>query len=135
MPGSPASSTSWPSPACALRQRHALQPRREVRRLADDAALLRLAGADQVADHDEAGGDADSGFEPDPQLFWRIEPADPLDQREPGTSRALGIVLICQRISKINQRAVAHVFGDKPAEPADLLGDRGVIGADHLAQI
>ena len=38
----------------------ALQARREVRRLADDAALLRLSGADQVADHDEPGRDADA---------------------------------------------------------------------------
>ena len=37
-----------------------LQPCREVRRLADDVALLRLAGADQFADHDQPGGDADA---------------------------------------------------------------------------
>ena len=41
----------------------ALQPRREVRRLADDAALLRFARADQVADHDQPGGNADTGLQ------------------------------------------------------------------------
>ena len=41
----------------------ALQARREVRRLADDAALLRLPRSDQVADDDQAGGDADAGLQ------------------------------------------------------------------------
>ena len=41
----------------AVRLGDALQPRREVRRLADDAALLRLPRSDQVADDDEPGRD------------------------------------------------------------------------------
>ena len=41
----------------------ALQARREVRRLADDAALLRLARSDQVADDDQPGCDADAGLQ------------------------------------------------------------------------
>ena len=40
-----------------------LQARREVRRLADDAALLRLARSDQVADDNEPGGNADTGLQ------------------------------------------------------------------------
>ena len=40
-----------------------LQARREVRRLADDAALLRLARSDQVADDDQPGRDADTGLQ------------------------------------------------------------------------
>ena len=40
----------------------ALQARREVRRLADDAVLLRRTRADQVADDDQPGGDADRVF-------------------------------------------------------------------------
>ena len=43
----------------AARRRERLQPRREVRRLADHRLLLRRALADQLADHDQAGGDAD----------------------------------------------------------------------------
>ena len=43
--------------AARLRQR--LQPRRQVRRLADHRLLLRRALADQLADHDQAGRDAD----------------------------------------------------------------------------
>ena len=41
----------------------ALQTRREVRRLADDAALLRLARSDQVADDNQPGRNADAGLQ------------------------------------------------------------------------
>ena len=47
----------------------ALQARRKVRRLADDAALLRLTRSDQVADHDQPGRNADTG------LQWSSEPS------------------------------------------------------------
>ena len=40
-----------------------LQARREVRRLADDAALLRLPRSDQVADDNQSGGNADTGLQ------------------------------------------------------------------------
>ena len=40
-----------------------LQTRREVRRLADDAALLRLSRSDQVADDDQSGGDTNAGLQ------------------------------------------------------------------------
>ena len=43
-----------------------LQTRREVRRLADDAALLRRTRSDQVADDDQSGGDTNAG------LQWRL---------------------------------------------------------------
>ena len=42
-----------------------LQPRREVRRLADHRLLLRRTLADQIADDHQPGGDAD------PHLQWR----------------------------------------------------------------
>ncbi len=38
----------------------ALQAGRQVRRLADHRLLLRGAGANEIADHDEPGGDADA---------------------------------------------------------------------------
>ena len=37
-----------------------LQPGGEIGRLADDGLLLRGAFADEIADHDEAGGDPDA---------------------------------------------------------------------------
>ena len=56
-------------PSCALgnndrvRLGESLQTRREVRRLADDAMLLRGRRSDQVADHNQAGRNADSGLQ------------------------------------------------------------------------
>ena len=41
----------------------ALQARRQVRRLTDNAALLRLARSDQVADNNEPGRNADTGLQ------------------------------------------------------------------------
>src|SRR5271169_2961611 len=108
-----------------------LQTGGEVWRLADDAPFLRGAGADQIADDDEAAGDAD----PHVQRLLCGEPADRLDDREPGTSRALGIVLMRLGIAEINQDAVAHTLGDKTAKAADGVGDAAMVGADDLAQI
>ena len=110
-----------------------LQPRREVRRLADDPAFLRFALADEIAHDHQAGGDAD------PHLQWRrrdgVEPGHLLDQLQRRAHRALGIVLVGPRIAEIGEHAVAHVLGDKPAAAPDHLGDAAVIGADHRAQI
>src|SRR4029077_2049072 len=94
-------------------------------------AFLRRAGADQIADDDEAGGDAD----PHVQRLLCGEPADRLDDREPGAGRALGIVLMRLGIAEIDQHAVAHIFGDKTVKAGDGVGDAAVVGADDLAQI
>ena len=114
-----------------VRRGQALQPGGEVRRLADDPALLRGALADQIADHGEPGGDA----EPHAQILSCRQSADRLDHRQPGPHRPLGIVLMRLRIAEIDQHPVAHVFGDKAVEAADRLADRAVVVADQLAQI
>ncbi len=110
-----------------------LQPRREVRRLANDPAFLRFARADEIAHDDEARGDAD------PHLQWRrrdgVEPGHLLDQLQPRAHGAFGIVLAGPRIAEIGEHPVAHVLGDKPAAAADHLGNAAVIGADHRPQI
>jgi hypothetical protein len=53
----------------------------------NNATLLRRTGADQIADHDEASGDADTNV----QRLLRGEPADRVDDREPGAHRPLGL--------------------------------------------
>ena len=53
-----------------------LQACRQVRRLADDTALLRLAGADQITDNNKPGGYADTGL----QRSARLEPSHRRDQ-------------------------------------------------------
>ena len=110
-----------------------LQPRREVRRLADHRLFLRGALADQIADDHQPGGDAD------PHLQWRrrggVEPGHRLDQRQPGPHRALGIVLVGPRIAEIGEHAVAHILRDKPAGAFDNRGATSVVDADHRAQV
>ena len=108
-----------------------LQARREVRRLADNAALLRLARSDQVADDDEPGGNADTGL----QRSARLEPGHRRDQLQSRPDRPLGVVLMRLRIAEINEHAVAHVFGHEPAEAAHRLGDAFLIGRNDLAQV
>ena len=115
----------------SVRRRGRLQPSREVRCLADDVALLRFAGADQFADHDEAGGDADT----DLMAALGKQPRDRLDQRQRGAYGILGVGLVGFRIAEIDQHTVAHIFGDIAAEPRDDLGCAFVIGRDHLAQV
>jgi hypothetical protein len=108
-----------------------LQSGGEVRGLADHAPLLCGAGADQIANDDEASGDA----EPHVQRLLCGEPADRVDDRQPGAGRALGVVLMRLGIAEINEYAIAHILGDKTAKAADGIGDAAMVGADDLAQI
>ena len=68
----------------------ALQAGREVRRLADNTALLRFAGPDKVSDHHHPGGN------PDPHLqgLRRAERGNRIDQREAGPNCTLGVILM-----------------------------------------
>ncbi len=111
----------------------ALQAGGEVRRLADDCPLLRLPAADQIADNDEAGSDADAAGE----FVGRSRPqrGNGADKLQRCQDRPLGIVLLRPRVAEIDQYAVAHIFGDEAVEPADRGGDAMVIRADDLAQI
>jgi hypothetical protein len=49
-----------------------LQSRREVRRLADDAAFLRLTGTDEIADDNTPGRNPDPQLEPFGPAIWPI---------------------------------------------------------------
>src|SRR6516162_10868525 len=76
----------------AVRFGDALQPRRQVRRLANDAALLRIAGPDQIADHHEPGRNPRADLE---RLgSARLEPRNRANDVEPGSQRPLGVVLV-----------------------------------------
>jgi hypothetical protein len=55
---------------------------------------------------DEASGDADLNV----QRLLCGKPADRFDDREPGASRALGVVLVRLGIAEINQHPIAHIF-------------------------
>jgi hypothetical protein len=59
-----------------VRLSNPLQSRSKVRRLADDAALLRFSRSDQIADYDQPGCNADA----DLQRNIGLQPANRLDQ-------------------------------------------------------
>jgi len=103
-----------------------LQARGEIGRIAGDIVLDNLP-----ADDHQPGGNPDPRME----LFGLIELRHPTDQRQPAPRRALGVVLVRLRIAKIDQDAVAHVAGDKPAKPFDCLSDAAMVGAENPAQI
>jgi hypothetical protein len=92
----------------------------------------RRAFANQIADDHRPGGDPDAGLELGGS---DLEPTDGVDQAEPGTDGALGIVLMRPRVAEIHQHAVAHVLGDKAVEAGDGFADGGMVGADDCAQI
>ena len=48
--------------------------------------------------------------------------------------RALGVILVRLRIAEINQHAVTHVFGDKPAEAAHGVGDSTADSAEMTSR-
>ena len=110
-----------------------LQPRREVRRVADDTALLRLSRSQKIAD------DHDPGRDPDPYVQRRArrgaEFRRGLDDGEPGPHGALGVVFVRLRIAEIGEHAVAHVFGDEAALAFDAIRAATMIAADDLAHV
>jgi len=110
-----------------------LQPRSQVRGVADDAALLRLPRSDEVADDDQAGRD------PDPHAQRRSRRGDEfrrsLDDREPGLHGALGVVFVGLRIAEIGEHPVADVFGDEATVALDRRRAAAMVGADDLAHV
>jgi hypothetical protein len=98
----------------------------EIGRIAGDIVLDHLA-----ADDNQPGGNPD----PRVELFGLVQLQHPIDQRQPASRSALGVVLVRLRIAEIHQHAVAHVAGDKPAKALDNLCDAAMVGADDPAQI
>ena len=91
----------------------ALQTRREVRRLADHAALLRLPRAYQIADHHHPV--------PTPMRTWSGSTLLSLPTAsmscQSGSHRPLSVVFMGLRITEIDEHPVAHVFRHEPSEP------------------
>ena len=107
-----------------------MQARREVRRLADDAALLRLARSNEVADDHQAGGD------PDAHAQRRAAHGDEfgrgLDDCEAGLHGALGVVFVGLRVTEIGEHTFAHIFADETAAALDPIRAAAMVGAEIL---
>ena len=108
-----------------------MQTRREVRRLADDAALLRVPRSDQVADDDQPGSNSNAGL----QGGARLDCGHRSDELKSRPYRPFGIVLVRARKAEINQHAVAMVLRNKPIEATHRFGDNVLIGQNDLTQI
>ena len=81
--------------------RKSLQACCEVGGLADHRLLLRRAFADQIADHDKPGGNADAHGEP--LCSTGLQARHRRCYFEPGPHRPLGVVLMRPRIAEIDQ--------------------------------
>ena len=90
------------------------------------ATLLRLSRSDEVADHDEPGGNADAHLQGRAGAVLQFRHR--LDQRKPGPHGPLGVMLVGLGIAEIGQHAVAHILGDEPTGPSYCLGAATVIG-------
>src|SRR5262249_13285622 len=114
-----------------VRLGHSLQPRRQVWRLADYAALVCLPCSNQVADYDEPGCNADACL----QQRARLQPAHRADQRQPCAHGSLCVILMRLRVTKIDEHAVAEISGHEPAEASYSLGDGFLISRNDLTEV
>ena len=108
-----------------------LQACRQVWGLSNNRLLLSSTRSNQVADHDQSGGDAQTGS----QGSTGLQPSHRFDQLQPCAYRPLGIVLMCFRIAEVHKHAVAHVLCYEPAEALHSFGDALLIGGNDLAQV
>ena len=79
--------------------------------------LLSGTRSDQVANHDQAGGDTDPGL----QRSTGLQLAHRRDQFQSDPYRSLGVILMRLRIPEVDKDTVAHVLRDEPAEALFLL--------------
>jgi hypothetical protein len=93
------------------------QPGGEIGSLADDGALLRNAGADDLTDNDKPRRDTDPRLQTHP--VRAPNRADVRRDGESGTDGAFGRIFEGARKPKVGEDAVAHELGDEAAEPAD----------------
>ena len=110
-----------------------LKARGEVWSLANNAVLLCITSSDHIADDNRASREAYSTLQ-DCICEW-LERGHCRDQFQTDPHRALGIVLMSLRVSKIDEYSVAHISGHKPRVPGDHVGDAFVIRADYVPQI
>jgi hypothetical protein len=88
---------------------------------------------DQVADHDEPGGDAYANLER--RTAMRCELRNRLDKIEPDANCALSIMFMRLGVAEIGENAVTHVFRHEPTVALDQVGAAVMIGADNPTQV
>jgi hypothetical protein len=104
-----------------------LQLHRQLRCVADNRAFLCLALANQFADYDNSGGDADLRA----QAIWGPQLSDCFDETEGGADGSLGIVLMGLRITEIREQIPASRIGDETAIRADYIDASPMKGSNY----
>ncbi len=91
-----------------------LQPRREVRRVADDAALLRLSGPQKIADHHDPRRDADPHVQRGARRRGQLGRGG--DDRERRAHCVLGVVLVASTPSPMYLATKPPLDAMRPAQ-------------------
>jgi hypothetical protein len=108
-----------------------LQARREVRRLANDTAFLRVSRANEVADNDQPGRNSNTGL----QGNVRRKRGHRCDQLEACLYGSLCVVLMGAGITKIREDTITHISRHEPVETVHGVGNAFLIGRNDLAQV
>ena len=95
--------------------------------------FLGRAFAHNVADHHQAGGNADTRLQA--RLVRQIESAHRGNDVQAAADRAFGVVLMGQRITKIHHQAVAHVARDMALVTRHGRRSAGHEGTNDVAEI
>jgi hypothetical protein len=105
----------------------------KVRRVPDHSVLPQRTLAAEVADHHQAGRDANA----DRERFRgaRLEPRNSGNDIEPCPHGSLGIVFVRVGIAKIGQYPVASELSQEAVVGSRDPGAGGVIGIDHGAHV
>src|SRR6516162_429766 len=107
-----------------------LQPRCKVWRLADDAAFMRLARSDQIADNDQPSSDANPGL----QRNRRLERNHRRDQLQSSTHCPLGVVLMGLGVAKVDKCAIAQILRHETAKTTHSFRDALLVVRNDFAR-
>ena len=104
----------------------------KLRSLADNHLLIR-AVAEEIADHDGAGGDADAQLKR--SSIAAIKLGDRLDQGETRTDRAFDVVLVCLRMAEMRQHLSPGELAHHAAGPRDDRRAAALVSGDQRLQL
>ncbi len=89
--------------------------------------------SDEIADHDDAGRDADADLQR--LVRARVELRDRCGDIEAGPNRPFGVLLMRSREAEIGEHPIAHELGDEAVVARYRARARVLIGANDLAHV
>jgi hypothetical protein len=110
-----------------------LQPRRQIRHLADHRLVPARAGPDEIAHDRLPSGNPDPRLKAD--LHAGLQARHGLHQLETRAHRPLSVVFVRARPAEISKRAVAEILGGMAIEALDHGSDSAVVHRHDRAQI